>query len=174
MELEKALLTRRSVRKYQKGKTASKDQIKEILKAAMYSPSACNMRPWEFLVIQDEKELENITKLHPYCASLTDAGTAIIVCGDISRQFVAEGEGYFMVDCASATQNILLRAFDLGFATCWCGIYPVKSRMQAFSKHFKLPENIKPFSLILLGTADCKLVQPNDRFEESRIHFEKF
>jgi nitroreductase len=50
MELENAIKTRRSVRKY-KSKSVPKESISEILEAANLAPSATNRQPWEFMVV---------------------------------------------------------------------------------------------------------------------------
>jgi nitroreductase len=50
MELENAIKTRRSVRKY-KSKPVPKESILEVLEAANLAPSATNRQPWEFLVV---------------------------------------------------------------------------------------------------------------------------
>ena len=49
--------TRRSIRRYN-GKKVPKEEINEILKAAMQAPSARCQMPWEFLVVEDKKKLE--------------------------------------------------------------------------------------------------------------------
>jgi len=50
MELERAIKTRRSVRKY-KRKSVPKESILEVLEAANLAPSATNRQPWEFVVV---------------------------------------------------------------------------------------------------------------------------
>jgi nitroreductase len=50
MELENAIKTRRSVRKY-KSKSVPKESILEVLDAANLAPSATNRQPWEFVVV---------------------------------------------------------------------------------------------------------------------------
>ena len=50
MELEDAIKTRRSVRKYQ-SKSVPKESISEVLEAANLAPSATNRQPWDFVVV---------------------------------------------------------------------------------------------------------------------------
>ena len=52
MDTMEAILTRRSIRKYTK-QPVSDEVVKELLKAAMYTPSAANRQPWCFFVIND-------------------------------------------------------------------------------------------------------------------------
>jgi nitroreductase len=48
--------TRRSIRKYT-DKAVPDSAIEEILRAAMYAPSAVNRQPWHFIVVSD-REME--------------------------------------------------------------------------------------------------------------------
>ena len=49
----KEIYTRRSIRKYE-NKPVTEEQINELLRAAMYAPSAGNEQPWHFVVIKIE------------------------------------------------------------------------------------------------------------------------
>lgn len=161
------ILTRRSVRAYQTQKNAvSKEKIDEILKAAMYAPSAMNKQPWAFFVVDDPALLAKIQEVHPYAGFLTEAGQAIIVCGDKAACY----EDYWKVDPLLAGQNILLAAHALGFGTCWCGVYPNQARMRTFQKLLNLPEHIEPLALIALGLAKKEGTEPPQRFDAKKIH----
>lgn len=119
MDRKSAIFTRRSVRVYDPSKRATKEQILDILDAAMHAPTAMNKQPWEFVVATDPEVVSGITKIHPYCEFLPDAGSAIIVCGNLKEQFEIPEGGYYQYDCSAAAQNILLRAKELGLDTCW-------------------------------------------------------
>lgn len=174
MKKDSAIFTRRSIRAYDSSKRASKAQINDILDAAMHAPTAMNKQPWQFVVATDADVIEGITKIHPYCESLKEAGTAIIVCGDLDAQFKIPEGGYYKYDCSAAAQNILLRAKELGLGTCWCGIDPERERTAAFSKFLKLPKNIIPMALIILGypAESPELEEP--RFDESKVHWQRW
>lgn len=171
MELYDGLLTRRSARIYDRGRRASDADIEKILKAAMHAPSAHGRFPWEFVVIRSGGMLDAAAAAHPYAKFVPEAGTAIVVCGDLVRQHKNGDAQYWHIDCSAATQNILLAAHSLGLASCWCGIYPVESRMEDFKNLLSLPEHIAPFSIVALGYAAKGQTQPQNRFDESKIHF---
>ena len=82
MFLEAGLLTRRSVRQFEKDREIPQSDIDDILKIAMYAPSARNTQPWEFVVVKDKKMRDKIAEVHPYAKFLKDASLAIVVCGD--------------------------------------------------------------------------------------------
>lgn len=94
MDRKSAIFTRRSVRVYDPSKRATKEQILDILDAAMHAPTAMNKQPWEFVVATDPEVVSGITKIHPYCEFLPDAGSAIIVCGNLKEQFEIPEGGY--------------------------------------------------------------------------------
>ena len=160
---------RRSIRKYQE-KPVEEKLLNEILKAGMYAPSAVNKQPWHFVVIKDKEVMKDIKNLHPYASSLQTAPVAIMVCGDTNLEFA---QNFYLTDCAAVTENILLAAKWLGLDTCWMGIYPWEKTMKDFSDYFKLPENIKPYSLIAVGYGAETKSRP-DRFDESKIHINKW
>jgi len=161
----KSILTRRSIRKYT-DQPVSDDLIKQILEAAMAAPSAGNEQPWQFIVINDRKILDEIPAIHPYAAMIKEAPMAILVCGDLSKE---KYPGYWPVDCAAATENLLIAVNALGLGAVWCGVYPREERMAGMKKLFAIPDGIMPFALIPLGhPAEQK--PPADRFDPSRIH----
>ena len=73
MDKKSAIFTRRSIRVYDPSKRATKEQILDILDAAMHAPTAMNKQPWEFVVATDPEVVNAITKIHPYCEFLPDA-----------------------------------------------------------------------------------------------------
>lgn len=123
MEVKDALLRRRSVRKFT-DEPVSEEQISELLHAAMSGPSACNKRPWEFYVITNGEVLEELRTASKF--SGISAPLAIVVCGNLGRALPMQLADYWIQDCSAATENILLRATDLGLGTVWCGMHPQK------------------------------------------------
>lgn len=165
MDAIEALLTRRSVRKYNQ-KEISRDLLEELIRCGMYAPSACNKRPWHFIILSNKNVLNQITAFHPHAQMLKDAACAILVCGDETK---AHTKDYWPVDCSAATQNILLAAHALGLGACWVGIYPREERIKNMKQLLNLPEHIHAFSLISIGYSADNQTQPN-RFDPSMIH----
>ena len=158
---------RRSIRKYKPDKPVTREQLKQLLEAAMLAPSACNSRPWEFIAITKREVLDEITRVHPFATMCKTATAAIVVVG-IPQS--GDPEGYFSQDCAAATQNILLEAVSLGLGTCWCGVYPREERVAAFRKLFNIKAPKVPFNVIAIGTP----AEAPDRrgfFEESKVTY---
>jgi len=169
MDVMDAILTRRSIRKYKK-KTISDEILQNLFNAGCSAPSAGNQQPWHFVLLDDRKILNVIHTFHPSAKILTDADKAILVCGDLDLE---KFKGYWMIDCAAATENILLAAHSLGLGACWLGIYPRDGRVAGMRKLLKLPIHIIPFALVSLGYP-AEIKSREDRYNNSRIHQNKW
>ena len=165
MDAMEAILSRRSIRRYT-SKPVPEELIKELLEAAMSAPSASNQQPWQFVIIDDRRILDEIPKFHPYASMLKEAPLAIAVCGDES---LATMSGYWVQDCSAATQNILIAANAKGLGAVWLGVYPREERAKTAQKLLGLPEHVVPLCFISIGyPAEEK--PPSNRYDESRVH----
>jgi len=169
MEAMEAILSRRSIRRYS-DKPVPEALIKELLEAAMSAPSASNEQPWEFVIIDDRRILDEIPKFHHYAHMLKEASWAIAVCGDLNLEMVS---GYWVQDCSAATQNILLAAHARGLGAVWLGVYPREERVKAAQKLLELPENVIPLCFISIGYPAEKK-PPANRYSESRVHHNRW
>jgi len=169
MELKEVMLKRRSVRKFTKEKVSQED-IQEILDSAMAGPSACNKMPWEFYVVENEDILQELHSASKWTD--IDAPLAIVVCGNLSRALPLQLADFWIHDCSAASENILLRACDLGLGSVWCGIYPQKNPIKKVQKILDLKEKIIPLNIIYIGYPDQN-VEPRTQFEEKRVHYVK-
>ncbi len=171
MFLEAGLLTRRSVRQFEKGKKISREDFEDLLKIAMYAPSGCNRQPWEFVVVEDDETKDKIMQIHSHASFLKDASAAIVVCGDTNQQL---DENFWVVDTSAAVENLLLAIHGKGLGACWCAIYPYEERMKEFQKLLGLPDNVKPNALVVVGYPLQTPPQPKDRFRKEKIHYGKW
>ncbi len=166
MDTIKAILTRRSVRKYT-AEPVTESNIKTMLCAAMSAPSAGNQQPWCFVVITERKTLDAIPDVHPYSSMLLQAPLAILICGDMQ---VEKHEGFWVQDCAAATQNLLLAARALDLGAVWLGVHPREEREKGLRDLLKLPQHIIPFALVAIGHAAVEQMQI-DRYNEGCIYY---
>lgn len=169
MDTLEAIFTRRSIRKYKK-QSISEKTLHDVLDAGCSAPSAGNQQPWHFIVIDERKFLNVIHTFHPSAKMLKEADKAILVCGDLNLE---KFKGYWMIDCAAATENVLLAAHSLGIGACWLGIYPREGRVAGMRKLFQLPPHIIPFALISLGYPGENKPR-EERYNTSRIHRNKW
>jgi len=61
MDLYEAIERRRTIRVFKKG--ASEDQLRKIMVAGTKAPSAVNRQPWEFILVQDEKVIDQLAEI---------------------------------------------------------------------------------------------------------------
>ena len=164
MDLYNGLLTRRSVRRYT-DKPVDNDLIKQLLKAAMYAPSANNTQPWKFIVSRDKDLFSRFLEVHPHSKMLLRADCGILVLRDRNLQYA---EGYGTTDCSAATENILLAAHALGLGACWIGTYPREERIKFLQEAFDLPDHLAPFAMVSVGWPGLSPQHP-DRYDPDRI-----
>lgn len=164
-----SVMSRRSIRKYTEEKV-SEETVRELLKAAMAAPSAGNQQPWEFIVIRDRETMLKIIEVHKYAHMLKETQVAIVVCGDEAKE---KFKGYWVQDCSAATENILIQAQELGLGGVWLGVYPMEDRVKAIKEILNIPSSVIPLSIVSLGyPAESR--EPADRYDETRIHFDRW
>ncbi len=56
---------RRSVRGF-RGEAVPRELIEKILEAARWAPSAGNSQPWEFVVVENKKTIQELARLYEY------------------------------------------------------------------------------------------------------------
>lgn len=165
MDAIKMLLGRRSIRKYLP-EAIPGSLVRELLNAGMHAPSARNLQPWHFVVVDQREMLDKLAEAHPYATMLKQASLAILVCGDRNIQ---QADGYIVQDCSAATQNIMLAAHALGLGSVWLGMYPREERMKKVGELLKVPDHILPVSLISVGYPD-EVKEAPERYRPERIH----
>ncbi|MBQ7304133.1 MAG: nitroreductase family protein [Alphaproteobacteria bacterium] len=178
MELYQGLLTRRSVRQFDTSKKVSKQDIEDILRAASYAPSAHNKQPWEFLVLEDLSIMDEVKKFQPWTSFAKNASCVIIVCADTDVAFHSneDNDSWNMsdIDCALATQNLLLACHSKGLGACFCGAAPITPIVDGLRKVFNLPENIRPIAIVPIGYPLETPKQPQDRYIPEKVHYGKW
>ena len=155
---------RTSIRRYTE-EPVSSEQIEQLMRAAMAAPSACNQQPWEFYVVTDRSRLNAMAECSPYAKMLQTAPLGIVVC----YRTACEVPPYAQIDCAAATENLLLMADSLGLGAVWIGIAPQSERMEAARQALALPESLQPFCFVACGHPAVEKQQQN-RYDPARVH----
>ncbi|MCM1368163.1 MAG: nitroreductase family protein [Roseburia sp.] len=112
------LQSRTSFRLYKK-QPIEQEKLDTILQSAILAPSAKNIQPWRFVVVQQDKELlHNIADLMERSKFVRNADCLICVFLDKNSAFD------YTKDCQSigaCIENMLLTATSLGIGSCWIG-----------------------------------------------------
>lgn len=158
------IFKRVSVRKFKEIKV-EEEKIEILLRAAMQAPSAGNQQPWEFVVVENEGSLKELSKLSPYAKCVSDAPLAIVIMANKERFRFAE---YWQQDLGAATQNILLEAIAQDLGGVWLGVAPESDRMEYVSKILNLNNNMMVYSVVAIGYPEI-LNKSQDRYDENRV-----
>jgi nitroreductase len=149
------LRKRRSIRKYTK-KPIDKKSRDLLIEALLRSPTSRNIRPWEFIVVDDRKLLVELSKAKEHgSAFLKDAALGIVVCGDGTQSDV------WVEDCSIASILVQMTAQSLGLGSCWIQIrkrrHDEKKTAEKYVQQLLgLPGHIKVESIISIGHPDKK------------------
>jgi nitroreductase len=168
MDTLDALMTRRSVRKFQ-DKQIPDEILNKIITVGRYAPSALGLQPWGFVVVQNQDVLNRISK---YCIPIMIKGmehakggmseaflsmiksegysiyyhapTVIMVCGSIGNRFKE-------IDCALCAENMMLAAHALGIGSCWIGSTDIAFDNKEIMAEFEISEGYEPVGTIIFG-----------------------
>ncbi len=141
---------RKSVRHFT-DQPVSKEQVNKLLGAGMAAPTAVNRQPWVFYVVTHRQTLDTLSQQLPYAKMLAQAQLAIVVCGDMEKAGNLQDKGYWVQDCAAATENILLAAESMGLGAVWTASYPYDDRTKVVIKALNLPTHHVPLNVIPIG-----------------------
>lgn len=173
MDLFKAIKQRRSVRAYTR-EDVSEEEVKKLIEAARWAPSAGNIQPWRFVIVRDAEVKRKLAEAALNQTFIEEVPVVIVVCADEARSSQGYGNRgatlYCIQDTAVATQNILLAAYALGLGTCWVGAF----REELVKKALNAPMNMRPVAIIPVGHAAERPRAPSRRSLEEIVHYETF
>lgn len=139
MEFTRLAETRQSTRKFT-GEAVDREQLNRCLKAAWLAPSANNSQPWSFVVVDDPKIKEQVTReaysqLISFNKFATGAG-AIVVQVIEKPKLISQIGGsikkkeFSLIDIGIAAEHFCLQATEEGLGTCilgWFNEAPIKT-----------------------------------------------
>lgn len=143
-----AIISRRSIRRF-KQKKINQEILKKMVNAARLAPSAANLQPLEFIVVNDEKLCSDIFEtigwagyLKDWSPSKDEQPTAyiIILSNDTSKN-------WYIRDVSFASENIVLTAESNDLGTCIL----LTINKEKIKNILKIPSNIELDSIIALG-----------------------
>jgi nitroreductase len=167
METWDAIRARRNVRSYQDRPIPAGD-LDRVLQAGWRSPSASNRQPWDFVLVTERSQLQELTTVWMGARHLADAAAAVVMT---LRQ--PEAERYLTMnqyDLGQATMAMILAATDLGIGSGHSAI----GDQEACRRILGIPEDrICAYMLALGYPADRPLkpiVHPDRRPFDEVVH----
>ena len=138
----KILLTRRSIRKF-KNEEVPIDIILKALDITRYAPSAMNSQPWKFIVINDRKILDSLSRLHSAAEPLQRAKIGIVILSNPK-----ESPSSYIIDASLASMYLWLTLHCLGLGAVWIqtmrNIHEIRSIL-------RIPDEIMPIGILAVG-----------------------
>lgn len=171
---QRIVIQRRSVRRYL-DQHVEREKILTCIEAARLAPSADNVQPWRFLIIDDPQVKQAFSKeafAGIYFISRFAAKAPVlililarldIIANRIGKQI--QGIHYYLIDIGIAGEHIVLQAEELGLGTCWIGWFNIR-RTRTF---FKIPRKYKIVSLLSMGYYEKKPTREKKRREMEEI-----
>jgi nitroreductase len=153
---QELVLNRRSVRRYL-DIPVEREKILTCIEAARLAPSAANVQPWRFLIIDDAEikakfAAEVFSGVYSFSRFAAKAPVLIVILGRLD--IVANRLGrqiqdisYYLIDIGIAGEHLALQAEELGLGTCWVGWFNTRKAR----KFFRIPRKYKVVSLMALG-----------------------
>ena len=147
---------RRSIRRYLE-KPVEREKIQACLEAARLAPSAENVQPWRFLVIDDpgvrarfaSKAFSGIYNFSRFAAKapvlIVILARLDVIANRLGKQI--QGVAFYLIDIGIAGEHLVLQAEELGLGTCWIGWFSQRKTR----KFFKIPRKYKIVCLLAMG-----------------------
>ncbi|MBU4255514.1 MAG: nitroreductase family protein [Acidobacteria bacterium] len=173
--VQQLIHSRRSVRRWL-DKPVERSKINLCLEAARLAPSAENVQPWRFLVMDDPLVIEPFSRhvfngIYSMTRFAAKAPVLVLVLGRLD--FLAnrlakqiQDVRYYLIDIGIAGEHFVLQAEEQGLGTCWIGWFDMKKAR----KFFGLPRSYKVVSLLAVGYPDkTSDARPKKRREFNEI-----
>lgn len=117
MQTWDAITSRRNVRSFA-DRPVSAEHLDRILEAGRRAPSSRNTQPWDFVLVTDRGQLEELATVWVGAGHLaTSAATIALITSDDP-----EHARRAQFDLGQATMSIMLAAADLGIGSCHSGV----------------------------------------------------
>jgi nitroreductase len=156
MELQEAILKRRSIRKFT-DEAVTDDQLREIFEAVRWAPSWANTQVWEFIVVRDKALIEKVVGTYrannPATKCSLSASALIVACAKTGISGFYDGKevtplkNWYMFDVGSAVQTLCLKAHELGLGTVIVGLMD----QEPCKKILSVPEGREVVAVIPIG-----------------------
>ncbi len=167
------IMTRTSIRAYEKDKPIEQEKVEKMLRAGMAAPTAVNKQPWHFVVLNNRSVIDSLAAVNPNKEKMEKSPLIIVVCGDMTKAMEGEARQFWIQDTSAATENILLAAHAMGLGAVWTALYPNQERVKEAARVLDLPDQIIPLCAVVIGYP-AENPNPKDKWQESNVSYNKF
>ena len=165
---------RRSHRKFT-DEEISPEHVQSILRAALMSPTSKSQRAWQFGVVDDKTDIENLADAKDLGSqSMKGAPLAIVALGDPQKN------DCWVEDGSIAAVSMQYQAEELGLGSCWVqmrgrGLADGTPADEVIRGVLDIPANLNTLCIIAVGhKADERKPQNEDNLKWENLHAEKY
>jgi nitroreductase len=154
--LGQIIQTRRSVRRFH-DRPVEREVLLRCIEAARLAPSAENVQPWRFLIVDDpavKSRLVEAAFSGIYRATRWAEKAPVLVVLFAELDILANrlgkqvtGIDYYLIDTGIAGEHFCLQAAELGVGTCWIGWFSAKGVRKAL----EVPRRLRPVAMFAVG-----------------------
>lgn len=156
--LHPLLATRVSTRAFDPAGTVSADQLRTLLEAARWSPSAGNTQPWRFLVGRRGDEAYRTILGTLNGGNRTWAGNAAVLLLGVYDTGGDRPLSHAAYDLGQSLAHLTVQAAEEGLAVHQMGGFAADGAREAFG----IPERYVPFIAVAIGPAGDPAELPED------------
>ena len=165
---------RRSHRKFTEQEIDG-DDLKLILRAGLMAPTSKGQRAWQFVVVDDQLDLEKLSDAKNLGGQfLKGAPVAIVVLGDPMQN------DCWIEDGAIAAISMQYQAEELGLGSCWIqmrgrGLDDGTTADTVIRGVLDIPDNLNCLCILAMGhKADERKPQNEDKLKWENVHLNKY
>lgn len=165
MSVGDAIRTRRTIRSWLPDRPVREELINELLEAALWAPSACNMQLWDFVVVTNEATRQQLEDAVPFA---TQAPVLIFVC--YNTRF-SEGSFAHIQGASASIMNMLLQGHSLGLGGFWQATIHDRAKLHTV---LRLPEDVEVLATVLFGYPAEQPGAPARRDPSHMTHWQQY
>jgi len=129
--------------------------LERAFKAALFSPSACNRQPFEFLVYQNPETIDRLVSLPPGITGFEKNIPALVfLIGDLSAYFDERDRHLIYIDGGLVSMSLMLALETLGLSSCVLNWPDVEERESMLENELKLPKHKRCILVMTIGYPD--------------------
>lgn len=196
--------SRRSVRKFRRGRNVPRETFEKIMEAGRWAPSGANAQPWDFICVDDPDVREQVRQVFLRQGARLDEHTQrfpdvkkrfmentvaiILVVGDerfkscfpqgatdeAHQEYAENNENIFYCSLGAAIQNIQLATVACGLTSAWLSGGGEKQTSDELREVLGFPTSARPFGTIPIGYPEKTIPAKWRRPLGQTVHWNRF
>ena len=180
MELDEAILNRKTIRKFQ-NRNVPDNYLYKIIQSAMLAPSAKNRQPWRFYILNDNQKNDITNMMYDWANENKDIHTSIKGSANqmktANKAIIIYTPNYHSknkktyykkpdyLSLGAAIENMNLKCFDLGLGCTWlCDTLYIENEINNYLKI----DDLEQVSTLIIGYPE-EVPERRERFSIDKL-----